>query len=110
MEEGNSVARESPDARLIAAAIERGWILRGLKLGIGFWLSGVVIAGAAFVFVAVLFFGGLSMVSRTPDSPAEYSPPASSPPDSNWRATAKAYDEATEKNKKLFGAPKAPAR
>ena len=48
-----------PDARRIADAIERGWIGRGFKLGLGFFLAGVVI-WLIPIFLLASCVGGLA--------------------------------------------------
>ena len=40
---GDPVASAGPDARAVVHAIQNGWIGRGFKLGIGFFLAGLVI-------------------------------------------------------------------
>ena len=40
---GDPVGSASPDARAVVHAIQNGWIGRGFKLGIGFFLAGLVI-------------------------------------------------------------------
>ena len=40
---GDPVASAGPDARAVVHAIQTGWIGRGFKLGIGFFLAGLVI-------------------------------------------------------------------
>ena len=39
----DAAAGAGPDARLVANAIESGWIGRGFKLGIGFFLAGLLV-------------------------------------------------------------------
>ena len=48
-----------PDARRIAQAIETGWIGRGFKLGLGFFLAGVVI-WLIPIFLLASCVGGLA--------------------------------------------------
>lgn len=68
-------------AEVIADAISKGWIVRGIKLGIGFWLAGLIIFVISAVFWLV-FIGALvqayssaAAVGRDPNSGASGSLP-----------------------------------
>ena len=51
----------SADARAISEAIRTGWIGRGFKLGLGFFLAGVVIWMIP-IFLLVSCVGGLAAI------------------------------------------------
>ena len=47
--------RPSLDAIMVAKAVDNDWIMRGFKLGIGFWLAGIVaIVLLFFAFAAIV--------------------------------------------------------
>lgn|GEM_PF-5048872 len=77
--DGRYTSRQSEDAELIAYSINKGWVMRGFKLGIGFWLAGVFItvvgAVIAFVFWSLLAaqFYKAGTASRTDAPPPAYS-------------------------------------
>ena len=50
-------------ARIIADAISKGWIDRGIKLGIGFWLAGLIIFAISAVFW-IVFISALLQTYR----------------------------------------------
>ena len=96
-------AHSTDDAHVIATAINGGWILRGFKLGIGFWLAGVFIA--AVTFAAFIAFGGtvlgLSHLSRGSDvSQAAPADPR------DWREQLRANDQAAVEMKRQAEARK----
>jgi hypothetical protein len=53
--------RPSADAREVAEAIRHGWIARGFKLGIGFFLAGVVV-WLIPLFLLASCVGGLAAI------------------------------------------------
>ena len=66
-------------AKIIADAISKGWIVRGIKLGIGFWLAGLIIVtiSAVFwlVFISALVQAFSSAAGREPGSDVSASLP-----------------------------------
>ena len=68
----------SAHANLIADSIEKGWIMRGLKLGIGFWLAGLltfIVSALLWVFVIGAFLGAVTQFHRAGDAAQMTAPP-----------------------------------
>jgi len=63
----------SRDARTISEAINTGWIARGFKLGIGFWLAGLCIGFATFI---LFLFGGAALVGAVVNASKDANKPA----------------------------------
>lgn len=88
----------SPEGRAITRAINDGWIGRGFKLGIGFWLAGLFVIVASWF--AVLVLGRLVGELPSPSLPssAERSPAAAAklgPTDPrSWQEQLRAQDAA----------------
>jgi hypothetical protein len=47
-------------AGVIADSINRGWIVRGIKLGIGFWLAGLIIFAVSALFWTLVISGAIT--------------------------------------------------
>src|SRR4051812_29256199 len=93
------------DAQVVAHAINGGWIGRGFKLGIGFWLAGLFIAALGFLLFAV--FGAALMAGRLRDSVtpiSESATPAPAPDNRDWRAKLKAADQAQAESQRYLAA------
>lgn len=101
VETSNSVP--SKDARLIADAINHGWVGRGFLLGIGFWLAGLfvtlvcmvlfVMFGAAMLSSSGLINNSSSGYTPTDFSPAVLPPPSPDTDTRDWRERLNAQDQ-----------------
>jgi hypothetical protein len=85
----------SPDAKFVADAIRQDWIMRGVKLGIGFWLSGVVIVVATvLVLLALGILGRIAASTSEPASAvADVGPAGRQSDEGDWRQRLKSYDD-----------------
>ena len=85
----------SRDAKFVADAIREDWIIRGVKLGIGFWLSGVVIVVATLLVLLAL--GILGKIAASTSEPVSAVPDVGSTvrqsDESDWRQRLKSYDD-----------------
>lgn len=49
-------------ALMISESIEKGWIVRGIKLGLGFWIAGLIVAVISMLmwtFILAAFFSAV---------------------------------------------------
>jgi hypothetical protein len=88
------------DALHIGRAINGGWISRGFKLGIGFWLAGLFVAVAGFLLF-VAFGATLLAIGSSVDAigsslkATSTAPVVQGPPDHRgWRERLKVSDDA----------------
>jgi hypothetical protein len=96
MDDGHVDSRQmlSRDAAFIADAIREDWIMRGLKLGIGFWLAGVVIVvTTVLVLLALGALGGIAALTSRPASAGDVGATERQSDDGDWRQRLKSYDD-----------------